>query len=419
MERLKHLDLFTGIGGVYEGAKRNGFETIMTSEIDTYCTKLIDQLDLENAGDIRLTVIPRDEHPHAQRCLEADVVPCEEDGITSLTIEDFMEGIVPYPDLASGGFPCVKVTSANIQECHLGIEGEHSDLVQEQLRIIDELQPPYAMFENSRYLNIRGLSYILAELDHMGYWVEYETISAAAFGYPHYRHRIFIVAYKPYTQIAQKGLRIFDGVREDARRCKGFCMPLLEEDPDRIRAEAIVENPKSIKNRSKRINGLGNAVVPDIAESITKPIALHEPESYCDNYSVDRTMKKEAETDLPKMLTLCGENWHDAKNTLPLYDEVPVTRLPTRGFMANGVLYSDGKIDPVLNVSTRKYSGLYYTLLKSDGNNNGNPSRKTRPSKSMGSLNGQIGGALDPEFCERLMGFKRGYTQLNENKEQL
>ena len=47
--------------------------------------------------------------------------------------------------------------------------------------------------------------------------------------------------------------------------------------------------------------------------------------------------------------------------------------------MANGILYSDGKNDPVLNVSTSAYKGLYYTLGRKDGNNNGNPSRANRP----------------------------------------
>ena len=411
-EPLKHLDCFTGIGGFTVAAERCGIETICAMEIDPYNRKLIDRnLDLDNCGDIALAVIPRAEHPHTAMCEEADVVPCEEEGETSLCIEDFLEEILPYPDIGSGGFPCQDIASSNIQGCSAGIDGERSGLVRHQLRIYEELETPFAVFENSRYLNSRGLDYILAELDRMGYIVEYETISAAAFGFPHFRHRIYIVAYRPFTEIAKRGIRIFDEVREAAKQIEGFVVPLFDEDPEGIKAAATVENPKSIPFRSKRINGLGNAVIPAIPEAIFKVIAKYEKRSYCDQYELNRDVRFDGGVDMPQLLRRSGEGWETIQRDL--FDDVPeaVTKLPTRGFMANGVLYADGKNDPVLNVSTSAYKGLYYTLGRKDGNNNGNPSRANRPG-GLGGLNGQMGGALNPEWCETFMGYPAGHTEL-------
>lgn len=412
-EPLTHLDCFTGIGGFHIAAERCGIETICAMEIDTYNRKLIDRnLDLDNCGDVKLAVIPRSKHPHTQMCLDADIVPVEETGETSLCIEDFLEGIVPYPDIASGGFPCQDISSANVQGCEAGIDGKKSGLVKEQLRINDELEPPFAIFENSRHLSSRGLDYILSELNKMGYIVEYETISAVAFGFPHYRHRLFIVAYKPFTQIAQKGIRIFDEVREITNNTKEFILPLFSEDADRIKDEATVAEPKSIPLRTKRINGLGNAVIPAIPEAIFSVITKYEKETYHENYSIDRLMKYDKKVDEPKALQLTDGQWFGFQRDL--FDKKPecVTKLPTRGFMANGVIYSDRKNDPVLNVSTSSHKGLYYTLGRKDGNNNGNPSRANRPG-GLGGLNGQMSGALNPEWCEIFMGFPVGHTELN------
>lgn len=412
-EPLTHLDCFTGIGGFHIAAERCGIQTICAMEVDPYNRKLIDRnFDLDNCGDIQLAVIRREDHPHTKICWEEDIVPVEEFGETSLCIEDFDEGIVPFPDIGSGGFPCQNVSPANVTGCMIGIDGDKSGLVKEQLRIYEELMPPFAIFENSRNLNSRGLDYILAELDRLGYIVEYETISAVAFGFPHYRHRLYIVAYLPYTQIAQLGIRVFDEVRDIAKETKGFNLPLLHEDPEGIKAAGTVEDPKSIPLRTKRINGLGNAVVPAIPEAIFKVITRYEKETYHQNYSIDRWMKyNKPITDAPKMLE-CNDNaWYSLKRDLFDTNHEQVTKLPSRGFMANGVLYSDGKPDPVLNVSTSSYDGLYFTLGRKDGNNNGNPSRANRPG-GLGGLNGQLGGALNPEWCESFMGFPIGHTKL-------
>lgn len=410
MSKLYHLDCFTGIGGFHLAAKRCGFETIMASEIDPFNIKLIDRnLGLDNCGDISLAVCNRAEHPHALLA-EDDIVPVERTGLTSLCYEDFMEGVVPWPDIVSGGFPCQDVSPANTRGCSVGINGKRSGLVREQLRILDALEVPFAVFENSKNLRTRGLAEILMELDGMGYIVEFETISAVPFGYPHYRHRMFIVAYKPFTQIAAKGVRIFEQVKASLPSEPEFKIPLLKNNEAAIKSAAILSEPKSVELRSKRINGLGNSVIPDIVESIYKVIAEHEQTSYSD-FLAPLSDSLDFKPGTPEFSRIQDGQWCSVERDLFGGVLVKGVKMPTNGIVYGGRLYSSNENDPVLNPSTRKYEGLYYTLGRKDGNNNGNPSRANRPG-GLGGLNGQLGGALNPDWCELFMGYPQGHTEL-------
>jgi site-specific DNA-cytosine methylase len=137
---MHHLDLFTGIGGFHLAAMRCGFHTLCASEMDPYNCELIDRnLGLDNCGNIELAVIPRRMHPYS--VIEEDIVPVEITGITDLTIDDFMEEILPFSDIITGGFPCQDVSPANTMGNRNGIDGEQSSLEFEQLRIIEELNP--------------------------------------------------------------------------------------------------------------------------------------------------------------------------------------------------------------------------------------------------------------------------------------
>lgn len=409
---MNHLDLFTGIGGFHIAAQRCGFKTIMTSEIDPFNKKLIDQnLGLDNCGDIRFAAVSEAEHPYSQMVQEDDIVPVEQTGLDSLCYEDFMEGVLPWPDLVSGGFPCQDISSANAKGCSVGIKGVRSGLVEEQLRIIEMLEPPFAVFENSKNLNSRGLNEILAALDEMGYIVEFETIAATAFGYPHYRHRMFIVAYMPYTQIAKHGIKIFKEVRQNLPDDPEFKIPLLNTDAQTIQKAGTVEEPRSIPLRTKRINGLGNAIVPDIAEAIYRVIAQYEPSSYSDEERKEGKVSFSPES--PGLYQLVDGQWFSPQSNGDENSFIVENKMPTRGVTYRGMLYSDNQRDPLFNPTTTKFKGLYYTLGRKDGNNNGNPSRANRPG-GLGGLNGQLGGALNPEWCEPFMGYPIGHTELKE-----
>lgn len=408
MQKLKLLDLFTGLAGFSLAADKTGMiETIMCAETDSYNAKLIDRnLGLDNAGDVSYFGISEDYHPQNPRFnAKYENTPAVEiTGFSTVTAQDFYEGILDYPDIISGGFPCQNVSSAHLH-CTEGIDGSKSKLVQDQLNIIEDLEPKYVIFENAERLNSKGLDRILHRLNELGYIVEFETISAAAFNYPHYRHRVFIVGYQTDSVIATSNARVFDSVRQIAQFNleKPFKFPLTNENPQWIKRVAVVDDPKSIPLRTKRINSLGNAIIPDIAKAIFESILHHEPQK--------STGLDFGHVDYEAIaLTLHGESWVNKSNEI-------ITKLPTRGYMKAGVIYSSGKCK-LLNISKKLYSDLFPTLISRDGNNNFTcKSRLTRPG-GLGGLTGKImsigvnKGALDPNFCELMMGYSENYTRL-------
>jgi DNA-cytosine methyltransferase len=394
-KKLKHIDLFTGLGGFVLGGKRTGgIDTIFACENDSYNKKLIDiNMGLDNAGDINYAVVAQDNHPHAKMCEEDDIVPAEKTGISSLCIEDFLEGVLDYPDIITGGFPCVQLSAANTHGNWQGIEGKDSGLVFEQLRIIEELEPSYCVFENAERLTNNGLNVILEELGKLGYAAQWGIISATAFGLPHYRHRTILVAYREETAIHRLKVDIFKSIHQYTCEAGEFILPLLSEDPMYIKDMATALNPRSIKNRSKRINAIGNAIIPDIPEALFN-IILNAENGNVGKLTTNNTPEKFR------------------------VNSVNESQMPTTGFFVDGVIYSSNERDLVLNPTKATFKGLYSTILAKDGNNNFTcKSRLTRP----GGLGGLVGnimslgadkGGLDPIFCEIFMGLEPNHTLL-------
>lgn len=69
------------------------------------------------------------------------------------------------------------------------------------LRIVCEVRPKYVVVENVAALINRGLSTVLSDLAESGYDAEWQVLSAKAFGAPHLRERVFIVAYPNSTNV--------------------------------------------------------------------------------------------------------------------------------------------------------------------------------------------------------------------------
>jgi DNA (cytosine-5)-methyltransferase 1 len=410
------IDLFSGILGFTVAGERNGnFKTIVTSEIDPYNAKLIDgKFGFDNAGDVNSFGVSESQHPYSDICESEDVVPCEKTGFSSICMEDFMEGVLEWPRMVTGGFPCQDISACNTHNNSLGIDGKRSGLVFQQLRILDDFELDYALFENAEMFLNRGLDRVLIELNDMGYIVEWGIISATAFGYPHYRHRTFLIAYKPHTALAKLDVNVFDLIRAQAQRKPKWIMPLLNDKMKRedILQSAIAPEPRAIKLRTKRINGLGNSVVPDIAETFFNVISDSEKRS---NIITKKPIK------LRKDKTLCLVNGQWEKNVqVDMFnnDVEVVTKMPTEGKMSCGIIeYSEKRCD-ILNPVKTRYPNLYSTLISRDGNNNfTSKSRMSRPGKLGGvisdlqSIGADIGG-LHPNFAEKFMGYSQDHTLL-------
>lgn len=108
-----HIDLFAGIGGFSLGFERAGIETVAHVEIDKHCQKLL--------------------HNHwPEHLILADV-------------RDVGAHNLPQADIITFGSPCQDLSVAGRRA---GIEGGRSGLFFEAVRIIRELNPRYAVWEN-------------------------------------------------------------------------------------------------------------------------------------------------------------------------------------------------------------------------------------------------------------------------------
>jgi DNA (cytosine-5)-methyltransferase 1 len=301
-DKLRVLDLFSGIGGFSLGLERTGgFETVAFCEIEPFPRKVL-----------------------AKHWPE---VPQYED-VTKLT-GDILRRDGISVDVITGGFPCQDISVAG-KQAGIG-EGTRSGLWSEIVRLIGELAPSFVIVENVAALlsgpsEQRGgwFGSILGDLAECGYDAEWENIPAAAVGAPHRRERVWIVAYPnnlggpslrgKREDFAQQGVkRGIDGIRSDADAGREVSICGTGEYPEAManassqrqqgqgqleqsvgsatpgnRQASILGSIRvarewcpepdvgrvanGVSQRVDRLKGLGNAVVPQIPELIGNAI---------------------------------------------------------------------------------------------------------------------------------------------------
>ena len=166
-EKLRVLDLFSGIGGFSLGLKRvGGFRTVCYVEIEPYCQEVL-KARMQDGS--------------------LDMAPIWDD-VTRFDGRRWRGHV----DLICGGFPCQDISNAGKRA---GIKGERSGLWGDYARIIRQVQPQYVLVENVSALLARGLGDVLGDLAESGYDAEWDCIPAAAVGAPHRRDRVWILAY--------------------------------------------------------------------------------------------------------------------------------------------------------------------------------------------------------------------------------
>ena len=159
--KLRHLDLFSGIGGFSLGLERTGgFQTV------GFCD-----------NDKKTHLVLKKHWPN---------VPIYDD-VSTLKGSDL--GTI---EIITGGFPCQDLSVAGKGA---GLEGARSGLWWQFHRLIKEAQPRWVIAENVSALRSRGLDQVLRSLDQIGYNAEWHCVPASAVGAPHQRDRIWILAY--------------------------------------------------------------------------------------------------------------------------------------------------------------------------------------------------------------------------------
>jgi len=162
-----HVDLFSGLGGFALAARANGLHTVCFVEKDRRCR---DFLSKAWPG-----------------------VPVYDD------VKTFDGREWSNAFLLTGGVPCQPASRAGKQR------GAADDrwLWPEALRVLGEVRPAWALFENCPGIGDVGLNGLLAALAEAGYelprteegWPIVFNIPACAAGFGHERQRIWIVAH--------------------------------------------------------------------------------------------------------------------------------------------------------------------------------------------------------------------------------
>jgi DNA (cytosine-5)-methyltransferase 1 len=251
MTQLTFGSLFAGIGGIDLGFERAGMACKWQVEINPYAQKVLAKHwpNVRRHDDVRTWPQPDTERV----------------------------------DVIAGGFPCQDISYAGKGA---GLTGERSGLFYEVARIVREMGPRFVVLENVSALLTRGMGDVLGTLASLGFNAEWECLPAAAFGAPHGRDRVFVLACNTNSNnvcevgecsrerkkaaadgsLQGKGSRILpfsDTTRPGWRGC-------WEHEP------AVGRVADGVSHRVDRLRGLGNAVVPQVAEFIGRMIVEAE-----------------------------------------------------------------------------------------------------------------------------------------------
>jgi DNA (cytosine-5)-methyltransferase 1 len=187
-------------------------------------------------------------------------------------------------DLICGGFPCQDISFAGHGE---GILGRRSGLWTEYHRVISEIRPHYVLVENVAAMLDRGMGRVVGDLAALGYDAEWDCVPAAAVGAPHFRDRLFVLAYpsserqSPRVFVRSKHAGVVEkrDNGQETQRCLDRKLSTLVEGicdgtaTDWWQSQSrVVRSVNGVPDWVERVKGLGNAVVPQVAEWIGKRI---------------------------------------------------------------------------------------------------------------------------------------------------
>jgi DNA (cytosine-5)-methyltransferase 1 len=329
-----HLDLFSGIGGFAIAAQACGYTTIGFCEREPYAQQILKErfgavlADAESQrehgehGDTGGEGSSR----HKSKPKPASRVPRLHDDIFTLDGSEYA-GV----DLLTGGFPCQPFSVAGKRR---GAEDDRA-IWPEMLRVIREAKPNWIIGENVAGIVSMELDNILSDVESLGYSAWPLVIPACAVDARHRRDRVWIVAHAGHlcgrgraeptreerAETSNSGAKLADseGAGLEGREQHG---PQLESKlglgQGGIASEAMANTLRcgrpgqgqsinaehsaaagdgqaaqpgdggrpaqwlpepelgrvahGIPNRAHRLRGLGNAIVPQVAEEIIRAI---------------------------------------------------------------------------------------------------------------------------------------------------
>ena len=252
---MRHLDLFSGIGGFALAARWAGIETVAFCEIEEFPRKVLQK--------------------------NFPGIPIHHD-IRELDGSEY-EGI----DLITGGYPCQPFSKAGKQ----GGEKDDRHLWPEMFRVIKQARPAWVVCENVVDHEYMGLDKVLADLESEGYATRPLIIPAGALQREHARERLWVVAHhecpraelEEHTDNRQERGATSEPQRKVVPPKNGAgCSKRIESSRMFFNGETFsvagqsepvfVGSAHGIPNRVDRRKGLGNAIVPQVAYEVLRCI---------------------------------------------------------------------------------------------------------------------------------------------------
>lgn len=242
MNKLRGLDLFSGIGGI-SLALKPWVKTLAYCECEPYAQAVL--LERMQSNDLDFAPIWDDVRTLNKSVLDTDI------------------------DIIFGGFPCQDISVAGKQN---GIKSDtRSGLFFHIMRLVREFQPQYIFLENVAAICSNGLDTVLREFAEAGYDAQWCCVSAAEVGAPHKRDRWWLLAYANSEGL--QGQRITGGIQPQQSVSDSVCahrfpsgrnQPQFEWEPSRTVAR-MGGSVDGLPYRTHRIKSLGNSVVPQAA----------------------------------------------------------------------------------------------------------------------------------------------------------
>lgn len=255
--KLTHGSLFSGIGGFELGAEWAGIKTLWNCEIESFQRSIL-----------------KKHFPNAKQYADIKELKNPE-----------------YVDIISGGFPCQDISIGSTRGAQ-GITGERSGLWSEYFRIIRDIRPQYVLAENSPAITFRGLEQVLCDLSEIGYYAEWQCLSATSFGFKDKRERIYIIAYPreiskfrqgmgnafieiPEYKRTQIGSKDWSSFELDTKEMVFRYNKGADIRQDLATEPLLCGESYGFPNWMDRLGSLGNSVKPQIAQYLFECIKQH------------------------------------------------------------------------------------------------------------------------------------------------
>lgn len=239
-EQLRHVDLCSGIGGFALGFERAGLSyPVLFCDIEKWCRDVLDK---------HWPTVPK----------ATDVKELANDP----------EGLVPDCDIITAGYPCQPFSYAGQRK------GQEDDrhIWPYILQIVAQKRPSWCVFENVYGHISLGIDQVFFDLEAESYAARAFIVPACSADAPHRRDRVFIVAHTDCPRL-QGREKAGDTRKERAQQDKQFARRSQREDGRDWPSEPDVGRvAHGIPRRVDRLKGLGNAIVPQIAEKIATTI---------------------------------------------------------------------------------------------------------------------------------------------------